>query len=65
MNTCYNGGLSCRSCENEENHHFIYAFWDFSSTQIQNECIVYHEGFKDIRDKNSGMMQAILAKVDE
>ena len=30
-----------------------------------NECIVCHEGLKDIRDKNSGMMQAILKKAKE
>jgi len=37
----------------------------FSFAQTANECIVCHEGIKDIRDKNSGMMQAILAKAEE
>ncbi|NOR56517.1 MAG: cytochrome C [Sulfurovum sp.] len=32
---------------------------------LENECIVCHAGIKDIRDKNSGMMQAILQKADE
>ena len=34
-------------------------------SQAQNECIVCHEGIKDIRDQNSGMMQAILKKAEE
>ncbi len=37
----------------------------FLFAQIQNECIVCHTGIKDIRDKNSGMMQAILKKAEE
>ncbi|RLA62296.1 MAG: cytochrome C, partial [Epsilonproteobacteria bacterium] len=30
-----------------------------------NECIVCHEGVADIRERSSGMMQAILVKADE
>jgi len=32
---------------------------------MQNECIVCHDGIQNIRDKNSGMMQAILKKAEE
>jgi len=41
----------------------VFAALLFS--QMPNECIVCHEGIKDIRDKSSGMMQAILAKAEE
>ncbi len=37
----------------------------FLFAQMKNECIVCHAGIKDIRDKNSGMMQAILKKAEE
>ena len=41
------------------------VFVTLSFSQVKNECIVCHEGIKDIRDQNSGMMQAILQKADE
>ena len=47
----------------------IVALCLFSLTlcysQMENMCLTCHEGIKDIRDKKSGMMQAILQKADE
>ena len=37
----------------------------FSGAQAENSCMTCHEGVSDIRDKNSGMMQAILKKAEE
>jgi len=33
--------------------------------EVQNSCIECHEGTADIRDRESGMMQAILQKAVE
>lgn len=41
------------------------VFVTFSFAEVKNECISCHKGIKDIRDQNSGMMQAILQKADE
>ncbi len=43
---------------------FVILFGVCLFAQIQNECIECHAGIKDIRDKNSGMMKAILQKAD-
>jgi len=37
----------------------------FLVAQMENQCIMCHEGIKDIRDKNSEMMKAILKKAKE
>jgi len=38
---------------------------DFLFSQSKNECIICHDGIKDIRDRKSGMMQAIMQKAKE
>lgn len=43
----------------------LFLFVTFSIAQVENSCITCHEGVADIRDKNSGMMQAILQKAEE
>jgi hypothetical protein len=37
----------------------------FTLAQTENSCMTCHEGVADIRDRNSGMMQAILQKAEE
>lgn len=43
----------------------LFAFLTFSLGETENSCMTCHEGVADIRDKNSGMMQAILQKAEE
>ncbi len=40
-------------------------FITFTLAQTENSCMGCHEGVADIRDRNSGMMQAILQKAEE
>ena len=69
MNTRYNVEIIISLCVGVVKMKKIIVLFMFIGVilfaQTPNECIVCHEGIKDIRDKNSGMMQAILAKADE
>ncbi len=40
----------------------LFMFLTLFYAQTENTCMTCHEGVADIRDKNSGMMQAILKR---
>src|SRR5210317_437821 len=43
----------------------LCVLFTFSMGGVENTCITCHDGIVDIRDKNSGLMQAILQKAEE